>query len=107
MWVVANDHLLWENLEDFVPKRFLDNERKLSMDLKGHDFELMPFGVGRRCCPGITLANLLYLFDWDLPNRMRKEDVDIEIFLGKVNHKKSPLVEHGSRNRPNGTRPNV
>ncbi|KAK4478879.1 hypothetical protein RD792_014385 [Penstemon davidsonii] len=100
VWAVGNDPLLWENPEDFMPERFLDDERKLSIDLKGQDFELMPFGVGRRGCPGITmalatmqlvLANLLYLFDWDLPNGMKKEDVDIEILPGMIVHKKSPL----------------
>ncbi|KAL3825588.1 hypothetical protein ACJIZ3_021617 [Penstemon smallii] len=99
-WAVANDPVLWENPEDFMPERFLKDDRRISMDLKGQDFELMPFGAGRRGCPGITmalatmqlmLANFLYLFDWDAPDGMKKEDIDTECAPGMTSHKKNPL----------------
>ncbi|KAJ9693762.1 hypothetical protein PVL29_009631 [Vitis rotundifolia] len=55
-------------------------------DYKGADFGLIPFGAGRRMCPGILfaipsielpLAHLLFHFDWELPNGMRHEDLDM------------------------------
>uniref|UniRef100_A0A1W7HBN8 Cytochrome P450 n=1 Tax=Scoparia dulcis TaxID=107240 RepID=A0A1W7HBN8_SCODU len=101
VWAAGNDPNVWENPEEFKPERFLgDDERFSTIDFKGQDFNLTPFGAGRRGCPGITmglaivqlaLANLLYMFDWDLPDGLRPEDVDIEIFPGMASHKKNPL----------------
>ncbi|GKD37612.1 cytochrome P450 71A1-like protein, partial [Tanacetum coccineum] len=63
-------------------------------------FELIPFGGGRRICPGITLgvlmaelllANLIYLFDWKLPVGMKIEDIDYEAKPGFTMHKKNDL----------------
>lgn len=70
------------------------------VDYKGQHFELLPFGAGRRGCPGIsfavpvvelTLANLLFCFDWELPQGMLVKGVDMEESLGIVMHKKTPL----------------
>ncbi|KAG8640075.1 hypothetical protein MANES_13G021201v8 [Manihot esculenta] len=53
----------------------------------GQNFEFLPFGAGRRICPGMhmgtitinsILANLLYWFNWKLPNRMKSEDINME-----------------------------
>ncbi|KAJ6708767.1 CYTOCHROME P450 83B1 [Salix koriyanagi] len=61
-----------------------------SIDLKGNDFELTPFGAGRRICPGIfialltvelSLANLLHKFDWEMPSGMKGEDIDMNDVL--------------------------
>ncbi|CAN1163434.1 Cytochrome P450 83B1 [Linum perenne] len=66
----------------------------------GSDFELIPFGAGRRICPGIhmglstvelSLANLLYAFDWEMPTGMSSEDLDMEVLPGITMHKKNPL----------------
>ncbi|CAN1163433.1 5-OH-xanthotoxin synthase [Linum perenne] len=71
-----------------------------SIDVKGSDFELIPFGAGRRICPGIhmglstvelSLANLLYAFDWEMPTGMSSEDLDMEVLPGITMHKKNPL----------------
>ncbi|KAI3911198.1 hypothetical protein MKW92_040892, partial [Papaver armeniacum] len=68
--------------------------------VKGQDFELIPFGVGRRGCPGVnfsvvlvelTLANLLHCVDWKLPSGMKPDEVDIEEADGLTMHKKIPL----------------
>ena len=57
-----------------------------SIDYKGTDFGIIPFGAGRRMCPGIlfampsielSLAHLLYYFDWKLPDGMKAEDLDM------------------------------
>lgn len=56
------------------------------MEFIGQEFEYLPFGGGRRMCPGIsfglanielTLAQLLYYFNWKLPNEMKPEDLDV------------------------------
>ncbi|MCD7472202.1 hypothetical protein HAX54_013210 [Datura stramonium] len=95
-WAIARDSEIWENPEEFIPERFLHN----NVDYKGQDFELIPFGAGRRGCPGITLgitsmelalSNLLYAFDWELPYGMKKEDINTDVRPGITMHKKNEL----------------
>ncbi|GKV44698.1 hypothetical protein SLEP1_g51858 [Rubroshorea leprosula] len=97
VWAIGRDSNLWENPYEFYPERFEDND----IDFKGSNYELLPFGAGRRICPalamGITnvefaLANLLYCFDWELPGGMRREDISMEEEGGLVCHRKTPLV---------------
>jgi cytochrome P450 len=74
-WAIARDPAAWERPEEFVPERFAGDD--LTTDyLLGQDFRFVPFGAGRRGCPGIgfavpsmelALASLLYHFDWELP----------------------------------------
>ncbi|OVA20565.1 Cytochrome P450 [Macleaya cordata] len=93
---IAKDPKYWENPEVFQPERFLDN----NIEFKGHNFELIPFGAGRRACPGINfavvlielvLANLLHCFDWELPPGQKREEVDMREASGITMHKKLPL----------------
>lgn len=72
-----------------------------AVDFKGHDFELLPFGAGRRGCPGIlfamatieiALANLVHKFDWELPCGARIEDLDMRECNGIVIHREIPLL---------------
>ncbi|KZV57087.1 hypothetical protein F511_05961 [Dorcoceras hygrometricum] len=86
----------WENPTEFNPDRFLNT----TIDYRGQDFGLLPFGSGRRGCPGITLgtaivelalANLLYSFDWELPHGMEKQDIDMEAWPGLSPAKKIDL----------------
>ncbi|XVF82311.1 hypothetical protein PTKIN_Ptkin16aG0036200 [Pterospermum kingtungense] len=95
-WAVGRDPEAWENPEDFYPERFIGS----SIDYKGLDFELIPFGAGRRGCPGIymgiatvelALANMLYKFDWEMPVGMNKDDLDFEVIPGITMHKKNAL----------------
>ncbi|KAL3360122.1 hypothetical protein AABB24_016561, partial [Solanum stoloniferum] len=95
-WAIARDPEIWENPEEFIPERFLNSD----IDFKGQDFELIPFGAGRRGCPGIALgvasmelalSNLLYAFDWELPCGMKKEDIDTNVKPGITMHKKNDL----------------
>ncbi|ONK58631.1 uncharacterized protein A4U43_C09F15040 [Asparagus officinalis] len=71
-WAMARDPDFWPDAEEFVPERFESS----SLDVKGHDFQLLPFGSGRRICPGVgfgllfvplVLAQLVHCFDWELP----------------------------------------
>jgi cytochrome P450 len=73
-WAIGRDPATWERAEEFVPERFLGSAAAASVDFRGQHFELLPFGAGRRMCPGIgfaeasaemALASLLYHFDWE------------------------------------------
>lgn len=48
MWAIHMDPSNWENPTQFNPERFIEND----IDIKGQDFRLLPFGSGRRRCPG-------------------------------------------------------
>ncbi|XP_027905557.1 cytochrome P450 83B1-like [Vigna unguiculata] len=95
-WAVHRDPNTWKDPDEFFPERFLDN----TIDFRGQNFEFIPFGAGRRICPGLImaiasldliLANLLKSFDWELPAGMTKEDIDTEVLPGITQHKKNPL----------------
>jgi len=94
-WAVGRDPEAWENPYEFNPDRFLGS----SIDLKGNDFELIPFGAGRRICPGIfialatvelSLANLLHKFDWEMPSGVEDIDMD-DVLPGLVPHMRDAL----------------
>ncbi|XP_066363381.1 cytochrome P450 71A1-like isoform X2 [Miscanthus floridulus] len=79
-WAIGRDEESWEDADAFRPERFVHT----NFDYSGKDFRFIPFGAGRRGCPGIgfgtrlaelALANLLYHFDWELP-----DDQDLESF---------------------------
>ncbi|KAK4489011.1 hypothetical protein RD792_004803 [Penstemon davidsonii] len=95
-WAIGRDPASWDEPEKFQPERFLHS----SIGFQGLDFELLPFGAGRRRCPGITfamanvelvLANLLQKFDWELPEGMKNEDLDTIEHLGVTTHRENPL----------------
>lgn len=95
-WGIGRDPKVWENPDEFLPDRFLNS----SIDVKGQDFQLIPFGSGRRGCPGysmglltvhLLLANLLHSFDWELPPGVKKEDIDTESLPGLAISKKNAL----------------
>ena len=52
-WVIGRNPNSWKNPNEFYPKSFEDNV----IDFMSHDFELIPFGSGRRMCPGITIGS--------------------------------------------------
>ncbi|KAK3443232.1 hypothetical protein EUGRSUZ_B03262 [Eucalyptus grandis] len=96
-WGMGRDPGLWERPEEFVPERFEDSP----IDYKGNHFELIPFGAGRRRCPGMSmvmamielaLANVLHSFDWELPEGMTEGDVNMEEGAGLAVFKKVPLT---------------
>jgi cytochrome P450 len=95
-WGMGRDPELWENPETFEPERFMGS----GIDFKGQDFELIPFGAGRRICPAITfgiatveiaLAQLLHSFDWKLPPGLEAKDIDNTEAFGISMHRTVPL----------------
>ncbi|XVF63736.1 hypothetical protein PTKIN_Ptkin09bG0110200 [Pterospermum kingtungense] len=95
-WAIGRNPESWENPEKFNPGRFLSGP----IDYKELEFDLIPFGGGRRRCPGnymgtltseLVLANLLYKFDWEMPVGMNKEDLDFDTSPGVTMHKKNAL----------------
>ncbi|CDP21888.1 unnamed protein product [Coffea canephora] len=83
--------------ELFCPDRFMGKD----IDFKGQDCKFLPFGAGRRMCPGYSLglkviqsslANLLHGYRWKLPNDMMPEDLDMEEIFGLTTPRKIPLV---------------
>ncbi|XP_028796496.1 geraniol 8-hydroxylase-like [Neltuma alba] len=96
VWAIGRDPSVWDDPKQFMPERFSSTE----IDFKGHDFELIPFGAGRRICPGLPLANrtihivlasLLYHFDWKLADGLKVEDMDMSETYGISLHKAMPL----------------
>ncbi|EOA23843.1 hypothetical protein CARUB_v10017061mg [Capsella rubella] len=95
-WAIGRDPKYWTNPEEFNPDRFIDSP----VDYRGQHFELLPFGSGRRICPGISmgiatvelgLLNLLYFFDWRAPDGMTHKDIDTEEAGSLTVVKKVPL----------------
>lgn len=87
----------WDDAESFKPERF----EKSSVDFMGTNFEFIPFGSGRRICPGINfglasiksaLAQMLYYFNWELPSELSPGDIDMREDDGVVAVKKVPLM---------------
>ncbi|XP_065858675.1 cytochrome P450 726A27-like [Euphorbia lathyris] len=92
-WAIGRDPSIWIETEMFYPERFEDSE----IDYRGAHMELIPFGAGKRICPGISLtivyvelllANLLYHFDWKLPDGITPDTLDMtEVFRGSLSRK--------------------
>lgn len=96
-WAIGRDPTTWNEPEEFQPERFLNS----SIDFKGQDFQLIPFGAGRRGCPGIAfamatnefvLANLLHKFDWKLPGGINGENLDMSERPSLTIQRKLPLL---------------
>lgn len=93
---IGRDPNYWSEGDKFKPERF----EKTLVTYKGNDFEFIPFGAGRRICPGMGLANanvelcvatLLYHFDWKLPNEMAPEDLNMDEVFGLSVRRKDEL----------------
>ncbi|XP_071717879.1 cytochrome P450 76T24-like [Rutidosis leptorrhynchoides] len=97
VWAMGRDPDVWTDPERFMPERFLDVE----IEYKGQNFELIPFGAGRRICPGlnfahkmlhIVLGSLIHNFDWQLEENIRAQDVDMGEKFGLTLQKNVPLM---------------
>ncbi|XP_031389010.1 cytochrome P450 93A3-like [Punica granatum] len=94
-WAIHRDPQLWEYPLEFRPERFLGDS---GFDFSGNNFMYLPFGSGRRICPGLPLAekmlkyilaSLLHSFEWELPDGAELEFSDK---FGLVCRKMNPLV---------------
>ncbi|XP_023911948.2 cytochrome P450 CYP82D47 [Quercus suber] len=92
------DPHVWSDPNEFQPERFLTSHK--DVDVRGQNFEYIPFGSGRRVCPGIsfalqvmqlTLATLLHAFEISTP---ANEPVDMTEKAGQTNLKATPLEVH-------------
>ncbi|XP_060185335.1 cytochrome P450 71AU50-like [Lycium barbarum] len=97
IWAIGRDPEVWSEPEKFVPERFVGS----NIDLRGRDFQLLPFGSGRRSCPGLqlgltivqlVLAQLVHCFDWKLPNDMMSNDIDMTEKFGLVTARAQHLM---------------
>jgi cytochrome P450 len=95
VWAMGRDEDIWPEAGKFMPERFLER----IIDYKGGDLELIPFGAGRRICPGmplavrmvhVLLASLLIHFKWRLPAEVEGNRIDMTekfgVTLAKANH---------------------
>ncbi|CAI9262154.1 unnamed protein product [Lactuca saligna] len=94
LWAMQNDPKLWEEPERFKPERFVDQVE----GQRDHGFKFMPFGSGRRGCPGeglamrmvgLTLGTLVQCFEWE---RIGVEKVEMKEGPGLTMPKARPLV---------------
>nr|ALI16104.1 cytochrome P450 [Lotus japonicus] len=82
-WTLGRDPKMWsDNFEDFYPERFHNTD----IDSHGHNYQFLPFGSGRRRCPGMLLglttvpfllAQLVHCFNWELPPGVSTDDMDM------------------------------
>ncbi|KAK7364505.1 hypothetical protein VNO80_13219 [Phaseolus coccineus] len=95
LWKIQTDPSIWPEPLEFKPERFLTTHK--DVDVKGKHFELIPFGSGRRICPGITfglrssyltLANFLHCFD---VSKTSTEPIDMTAAMEMTNVKVTPL----------------
>lgn len=95
-WAIGRDPEYWIEPEKFNPDRFLESQ----IDFKGNWFEFIPFGGGRRICPGISfawaniqllLAQFLFHFDWKLPGQIDPEELDMSESMGMTVKRKEEL----------------
>ena len=98
-WAIGRDAASW-GPDEFRPERFEDGGARAEVDFRGTDFEFVPFGAGRRICPGIALdlavmelglASLLFHFDWALPGGAAPEELDMAEGLGITARRKNNL----------------
>ncbi|PHU23669.1 Cytochrome P450 71A6 [Capsicum chinense] len=96
-WTIGRDPLSWDDPEEYRPERFLNS----NIDFKGLNYELIPFGAGRRGCPGtafaivineLALARLVSKFNFALPEGIKPEDLDMAECSGLTIRRKSPLL---------------
>ncbi|KAM1070146.1 hypothetical protein TB1_002022 [Malus domestica] len=97
------DPQVWEDPMEFKPERFLGSSGgEEGFDLRGsREIKMMPFGAGRRICPGSGLAvlhleyfvaNLVWKFEW---RAVEGDDVDLSEKQEFTIVMKNPLHAHG------------
>ncbi|KAH7677323.1 flavonoid 3'5'-hydroxylase protein [Dioscorea alata] len=97
VWAIGRDPDAWDNPLEFDPDRFLPGGKAYNIEPHGNDFEFIPFGAGRRICPGkqtgivflqYLLGAVVHGFDWRLPDG---EVIDMKETPGLVMPKTVPI----------------
>ena len=97
-WAINRSAAAWPDADRFVPERFVGGETRSYL---GQDFEMIPFGLGRRICPGMPLAQkliplilgtLIHRFEWELPAEVRESGIDMKEKCGVVLSLVNPLT---------------
>ncbi|KAJ8771186.1 hypothetical protein K2173_025868 [Erythroxylum novogranatense] len=97
IWAIGRDPTVWSDAETFIPERLVGS----NIDFRGQDFELLPFGSGRRSCPGmqmgminvrLILARLVHSFDWELPDGKLPSELDMTEVFSLVTPRATPLL---------------
>ncbi|KAL7613604.1 hypothetical protein Lser_V15G08952 [Lactuca serriola] len=95
LYKMQRDPKIWSEPLEFRPERFLTSHK--GIDVKGNHYELLPFGSGRRMCPGVSfalqavslaLASLIQQFVLKKPSN---QPVDMTESLGLTIGKATPL----------------
>ncbi|KAG8055561.1 hypothetical protein GUJ93_ZPchr0001g29900 [Zizania palustris] len=96
-WAISRNADAWPEPDKFIPERFLGGETRSYM---GQDFDMIPFGLGRRICPGLPLSQkllplifgtLLHRFEWELPAEVKERGIDMTEKCGVVLSLVTPL----------------
>ncbi|KAH7434300.1 hypothetical protein KP509_06G010200 [Ceratopteris richardii] len=110
-FAIGRNEVHWERPEEFRPERYTQHrldpdggqmkQNKMTVDIHGQHYELVPFGSGRRMCAGIrlglsmvtvTLANLVRFFDWELPKGISPDAIDMAEKGAISTSKATPLL---------------
>ncbi|XP_059638663.1 flavonoid 3'-monooxygenase [Cornus florida] len=103
VWAIARDPDVWSDPLEFKPDRFLPGGEKPNADVRGNDFEVIPFGAGRRICAGMSLglrmvqlltATLVHAFDWKLAEGQLAEKLNMDEAYGLTLQRAIPLMVH-------------
>ncbi|KAJ3682167.1 hypothetical protein LUZ60_014740 [Juncus effusus] len=89
VFAIGRDKSAWKDADTFRPSRF--QHESIGVDFKGNYFEFLPFGSGRRSCPGMQLglyalemavAQLVHCFEWNLPGGTKPSELDMSDVFG-------------------------
>ncbi|KMZ65251.1 hypothetical protein ZOSMA_32G00350 [Zostera marina] len=103
VWAIGRDPDIWTEPLEFQPSRFLPDGDHANIDVKGNDFEVIPFGAGRRICPGMSLglkmvqfltATLVHSFNWKLPDTEFPDKLNMEESFRMTLQRVVPLAVH-------------
>jgi len=102
VWAIGRDPAVWgDDALVFKPERFVPGGTHRNIDMRGQDFQFIPFGSGRRSCPGmafalevvgLALGQLLQCFDWSLESRDGvEEELNMSETFGGTISRRFPL----------------
>lgn len=100
VWAISRDSNIWTDPLEFQPERFLPGSKYEHIDIRGNDFEAIPFGAGRRICAGMSLgirmvqlmaATLVHGFGWELPAGQSAEKLNMDEAYGLTLQRAVPL----------------